>query len=85
MTQATGPKGCIAEMRHIAVTWHVTQNTSRPGGSAIDGRTSRHEGYAKSINSRRGIEKVSAVFGLHVITHNLIRLGDLLRPVMAAA
>jgi hypothetical protein len=85
VTQATGPKGCIAEMRHIAVTRHVTQNTSRSGGSAIDGRTSRHEGYAKSINSRRGIEKVSAVFGLHVITHNLIRLGNLLRPVMAAA
>ena len=29
-----------------------------PGGSAIDGRTTRHEGYAKSINARRGIEKV---------------------------
>jgi hypothetical protein len=28
------------------------------GGSAIDGRTTRHEGYAKSINASRGIEKV---------------------------
>ena len=33
----------------------------------------------------RGTEKVSAVFGLHVIAYNLIRLGNLLRPAMAAA
>jgi hypothetical protein len=96
----------VAEMRRIAVTPLVAQNTSRPGGSALDGRTTRHEGYAKSINARRGIEKVfgwikqwgglrqlklhgtgkvSAVFGLHVIAYNLIRLGNLLRPAMAAA
>jgi hypothetical protein len=36
----------------------VAQNTSRPGGSAIDGRTTRHEGYSKPINARHGIEKV---------------------------
>jgi hypothetical protein len=36
----------------------VAQNTARPGGSAIDSRTTRHEGYVKSINARRGIEKV---------------------------
>jgi len=45
-------------MRCIGVTPHVAQNTARPGGSAIDGRTTRHEGYTKSINARRGIEKV---------------------------
>jgi len=28
---------------------------------------------------------VSAVFGLHVIAYNLIRLGNLLNPAMAAA
>jgi hypothetical protein len=93
-------------VRRIAVTPHVAQNTSRPGGSAIDGRATRHEGYAKSINARRGIEKVfgwikqwgglrqlklrgtdkvSAVFGLHVIAYNLIRLGNLLKPAIAAA
>ena len=33
----------------------------------------------------RGTEKVSAVFGLHVIAYNLIRLGNLLNPAMAAA
>lgn len=35
-------KGFVAEMRRIGVTPHVAQNTSRPGGSAIDGRTTRH-------------------------------------------
>jgi hypothetical protein len=88
-------------MRRIGVTPHVTQNTAHLGASAIDGRTKRHEGYAKSVNARRGIEKVfawikewgglrqlklrgtekvSAVFGLHEIAYNLIRLGNLLRP-----
>ncbi len=51
-------KGFLAEMRRISVTPHVAQNTSRRGGSAIDGRTTCHEGYAKSINTRRGIDKV---------------------------
>jgi hypothetical protein len=99
-------KGFVAEMRRIGVTPHVAQNTARLGGSAIDGHTTRHKGYAQSINARRGIEKVfgwikafgglrqfkvrgtenvSAVFGLHVIAYNLIRLGNLLKPAMAAA
>ncbi len=51
-------KGMVAELRRLGVTPHVAQNTARPGGSAIDGRTTRHEGYAQSINARRGIEKV---------------------------
>ncbi len=33
----------------------------------------------------RGQENVSAVFGLHVIAYNLIRLGNLLKPAMEAA
>ena len=45
-------KGFVAAMRRIGVTPHVAQNTARLGGSAIDGRTTRHEGYAKSINAR---------------------------------
>jgi len=51
-------RGFVAQMRHIGVTPHVAQNTSRPGGSAIHGRTTRHQGYTKSIHARRGIEKV---------------------------
>ena len=33
----------------------------------------------------RGTEKVAAVFGLHVIAYNLIRLGNLLRPAAMEA
>ena len=51
-------KGIVAEMRRISVTPHVAQNTARRGGSAIDGRTTRHAGYSKSISTRRDIEKV---------------------------
>jgi transposase len=53
-------RGFVAKMRYLGVTPHVSQNTKRKGGSAIDRRTTRHEGYAKSINARRGIEKVFA-------------------------
>jgi len=42
-------------------------------------------GRACRRHELRGTEKVSAVFGLHVIASNLIRLGNLLKPAMAAA
>ena len=51
-------KGFVAEVRRLGVTPHGVQNTARPGGSAIDGRTTRHKGYTQWINARRGIEKV---------------------------
>jgi len=38
------------------VTPHVTQNVTRPGGSAIDARTTRHDGYAQSQHTRPRIE-----------------------------
>ena len=47
-------------MHRIRVTPHVTQNTSRPGVSAIHRRATRHEGYTRSLSARRGIEKVFA-------------------------
>jgi transposase len=43
-------------MRELAVTPHVTQNLTRPGGSAIDGRTTRHDGYHMSQHARPRIE-----------------------------
>jgi transposase len=46
----------IEVTRAIGVTPHVTQNLSRPGGSALDGRTTRHEGYAMSQHARPRIE-----------------------------
>jgi transposase len=43
-------------IRDLNTTPHVTQNLARPGGSAIDGRTTRHEGYAMSQHARPRIE-----------------------------
>jgi transposase len=42
--------------RELGATPHVTQNLARPGGSAIDGRTTRHAGYATSQHARPRIE-----------------------------
>lgn len=42
--------------RELGATPHVTQNLTRPGGSAIDARTTRHEGYAMSRHARPRIE-----------------------------
>jgi hypothetical protein len=96
----------VADLRISGITPHVAQNTSRSGGSAIDGRTARHQGYDKSINARKRIEqvfgwikqaagvrqlkargraKVGAVFRLHVVAYNLIRITNLLRTREAVA
>jgi len=42
--------------RELGATPHVTQNLTRRGGSAIDARTTRHEGYAMSQHARPRIE-----------------------------
>lgn len=47
----------VAECRHLNVTPHVSQNLKRNGGSAIDGRTAQHEGYAISQRKRKRIEE----------------------------
>lgn len=46
----------INELRSMKVTPHVTQNTSGRS-SAIDGRTTRHTGYAVSQRIRKRIEE----------------------------
>jgi len=50
-------RGFVAECRHLRMTPHVAQNLGRPGGSAIDGRTTRHPGYAVSQRKRKRIEE----------------------------
>lgn len=49
--------GFVAECRNLRVVPHVAQNDRRPGGSAIDGRTTRHPGYAVSQKKRKRIEE----------------------------
>jgi hypothetical protein len=50
-------KEFVAECRYMNVTPHVAQNTHRAGGSAINGRTTRHAGYALSQRKRKRIEE----------------------------
>jgi transposase len=47
----------VAECRNLKVTPHVAQNLERPGGSAIDARTTQHAGYAISQRKRKRIEE----------------------------
>ena len=47
----------MAECRVRSVTPHVASNDTRIGGSAIDGRTTRHEGYRQSQIKRKRIEE----------------------------
>jgi transposase len=49
--------GFVADCRAMNITPHVARNDTRNGGSAIDGRTSRHAGYAISQRSRKRVEE----------------------------
>jgi Transposase DDE domain len=48
--------GFVADLRELKVTPHVAQNTTNRS-SAIDGRTTRHAGYAISQRIRKRIEE----------------------------
>jgi transposase/IS5 family transposase len=48
---------CVKVMRKRRVTPHVAQNTSGRS-SAIDGRTTRHVGYALSQRARKRVEEI---------------------------
>jgi transposase len=51
-------RGFVAECRELDVTPHVARNHHRTHRSAIDGRTTRHPGYAVTLVVRRRIEQV---------------------------
>jgi transposase len=55
--KAYDTRNWVGEMRQMNVTPHVAQNTARPGGSAIDGRTTRHAGYRVSQQRRKIVEE----------------------------
>ena len=52
----------VAALRQLKVTPHVAQNTKRPGGSAIDQRTTQHPGYAVSQTKRKRVEEIFGWF-----------------------
>lgn len=51
-------RGFVAQLRSLGVTPHVACNEKRTSGSAIDGRTTRHESYQVSQRIRKRIEEV---------------------------
>ena len=50
-------RGFVSDLRCLSITPHVAQNLNRPGGSAIDARTTRHTGYTLSQRARKRIEE----------------------------
>ena len=50
--------GFVSLLRSRKITPHVAANTKRRGGSAIDGRTTRHAGYSISQRFRKRIEEI---------------------------
>jgi hypothetical protein len=55
--KAYDTQGFVQDLRALRVTPHVSQNINRNGGSAIDGRTTRHPGYEISQRIRKRIEE----------------------------
>lgn len=56
--KAYDTKGFVSDLRQRCVTPHVAQNDKRPGGSAIDQRTTRHPGYQVSQRKRKRVEEI---------------------------
>ena len=48
----------VARARALGVTPHVSQNVKRTGGSALDARTTRYDGYEQSQSCRPRVERV---------------------------
>ena len=87
--KAYDTKGFVKACRDMNVTPHVAQNTARNGGSAIDGRTTRHAGYAISQRKRKCIEQCfgwGKVIGpiRQVMVRGLNKVDQLLTLTMAA-
>ena len=80
--------GFVADLRALNVTPHVAQNTANRR-SAIDGRTTRHPGYATSQRLRQRIEEsfgwIKTVGGLRKTRHRgTARVGWLFTLTAAA-
>lgn len=88
---ATGPgtvggdkaydRGVLVDaVRELGMTPHVAQCITEQRGSMIDGRTTRHEGYAMSQRRRKMVEEVfgwaKTIGGLRKTRHRGTRLVD---------
>jgi len=81
--------GFVELLREMGVRPHVSQNLRRPGGSAIDGRTTRHAGYEVSQKKRPLIERtfgwMKAVGGMRKVKLRGLLNVDWLFVMTAAA
>ncbi len=87
--KAYDTRGFVKACRDMNVTPHVAQNINRSGGSAVDGRTTRHVGYEMSQRKRKCIEQCfgwgKTVGGLaQVMVRGLDKVDQVLTLTMAA-
>jgi transposase len=79
----------VAAVRRMRITPHVAASVHRRGGSAIDGRTVRHAGYALSQRKRKLVEQafgwMKTVGLLRKLRHRGGRLVDWIFTFGAAA
>jgi hypothetical protein len=79
----------VAAVRRMRITPHVAASVNRRGGSAIDGRTMRHAGYAASQRKRKLVEQafgwMKTVGLLRKLRHRGGRMVDWIFTFAAAA
>lgn len=86
--KAYDTKDFVAESRHMNVTPHVAQN-NKGRKSAIDGRTTRHPGYAISQQKRKRVEEIfgwmKTIGGMRKLRHRGLHLVGWMFTFAAAA
>jgi transposase len=82
-------KDFVAEARNLNATPHVAQNIHARRSSAIDGRTTRHAGYAISQIKRKRVEEIfgwmKTVGGMRKLRHRGLHLVGWMFTFAAAA
>jgi transposase len=82
-------KDFVAEARNLNATPHVTQNVHARRSSAIDGRTTRHEGYLISQKKRKRVEEIfgwmKTVGGMRKLRHRGLHVVGWMFTFAAAA
>jgi transposase len=82
-------KDFVAESRNLNATPHVAQNIHARRSSAIDGRTTRHAGYAISQVKRKRVEEIfgwmKTVGGMRKLRHRGLPLVGWMFTFAAAA
>src|SRR5213080_3143992 len=85
--KAYDTKDFVEEMRNMNATPHVAQN-NKIRKSAVDGRTTRHPGYAISQQKRKRVEEIfgwmKTVGGMRKLRHRGLKLVDWMFTLTAA-